>query len=364
MQSAAPDAPVTVTLPEAFPGTPSEVPAEAPSVTSSRPAHAVGGNGGAARRATRIGLMSVSLGTAGLGGLWQSAAATVSAPIGVSDVLFVVSGLVWVVLLAQYLRHGGTRRRNVLDDLHHPRQGFALAYVPIIGMLATGHFARFGVEAARWPYALFALASAVIAARLLAHWVTGGLGSAPLHPGYLLPVVSGPFIAGTTGSAVRLPAAAEAAFAVGVVYWLAFGAVVLGGLVTNGLPGPARPTLTVLTIPPAVGGLAWTAAHGGRVDAVGQGFAGLVLFTVLIVLFLVPHVRQDGFHLGYWVFSFPAAASGNFLVRWLHGAAVPGGRVLAWLVVALVSAAFLALYAATVRYAVRAAGRHRAVAEA
>ncbi|MFE0630041.1 hypothetical protein ACFW3D_24130 [Streptomyces sp. NPDC058864] len=360
MQSAALDVPVIV----APPGTPPEASPKTPPDTSSRPAHAAGGNDGGARRATRIGLMSVSLGTAGLGGLWQSAAATVAAPIGVSDVLFVVSGLVWVVLLAQYLRHGGTRWRNVLDDLHHPGQGFALAYVPIIGMLATGHFARFGVDGARWSYALFALASAVIAARLLAHWVTGGLGAAPLHPGYLLPVVSGPFIASTTGSAVRLPDAAAAAFAVGVLYWLAFGTVVLGRLVADGLPGPARPTLTVLTIPPAVGGLAWTSAHGGRVDAVGYGFAGLVLFTVLIVLFLVPHVRQDGFHLGHWVFSFPAAATGNFLVRWLHGAAVPGGKGLTWLVVALVSGAFLVLCAATVRYAVRAAGRHRAVAEA
>ncbi|WP_329183578.1 hypothetical protein [Actinacidiphila glaucinigra] len=354
MQSAALDAPVIVT--------PADAPPDAPTDASSRPAHAAAGNGGGPRRATRIGLMSVSLGTAGLGGLWQSAAATVDAPLGVSDVLFVVSALVWVVLLAQYLRHGGTRWRNVVDDLHHPGQGFALAYVPIVGMLATGHFARFGVDGARWSYALFALASAVIAARLLAHWVSGGLGVAPLHPGYLLPVVSGPFIASTTATAVRLPDAAAAAFAVGVLYWLAFGTVVLGRLVAGGLPGPARPTLTVLTIPPAVGGLAWTAAHGGRVDSVGQGFAGLVLFTVLIVLFLVPHVRQDGFHLGYWVFSFPAAATGNFLVRWLHGAGVPGGQGLTWLVVALVSGAFLVLYAATGRYAVRAAGRHRAVA--
>ncbi|MEU4097356.1 hypothetical protein [Streptomyces sp. NPDC026673] len=358
MQSVGLDASVLDTPPDVL-VTPPDV------VVPPRPSRAAAGSeGDGARRATRIGLMSVSLGTAGLGGVWQSASATVSAPVGVSDVLFVVSGLVWVVLLAQYIRHGGARWRNLRDDLHHPGQGFALAYVPIIGMLATGHFARFGVDGARWFYALFALAAAVIAARLLAHWVTGGLSSATLHPGYLLPVVSGPFIASTTASAVRLPDAASAAFAIGVLYWLAFGTVILGRLVASGLPGPARPTLTILTIPPAVGGLAWTSAHGGRIDAVGYGFAGLVLFTVLIVLFLLPHVRQEAFHTGYWVFSFPAAATGNFLVRWLHGAAVPGWQGLTWLVIALVSAAFLALYAATLRYAVRAAGRHRAVAGA
>lgn len=213
-----------------------------------------------ARRAERIGLLSVSLGAAGLGGAWQSATATVSAPISVSDGLFGVSGLVWLVLLAEYVRHGGAHWANLRHDLSHPGQGFALAYVPIVGMLFAGHFSRFGLDAARWAYAAFAVTAAVVAARLLAHWLTGTLSSSPLHPGYLLPVSSGPFIASITASTLRLPEVADGAFAVGLLYWLAFGTVVLGSLVANpGLPRRARPTLTVLSIPPATG--AW---HGQR----------------------------------------------------------------------------------------------------
>ncbi len=76
---------------------------------------------------------------------------------------------------------------------------------------------------------------------------------------------------------------------VGLLYWLAFGTVVLGSLVANGgnMPAPARPTLTVLVIPPATGGLAWMAAHHGVLDMVGHGFAGLLLFTLLIIAFLI-----------------------------------------------------------------------------
>ncbi|MFF8727087.1 hypothetical protein ACF073_11415 [Streptomyces sp. NPDC015171] len=303
-------------------------------------------------RAERISLQSISLGTAGLGGAWQAASQTLGARPWVSDALFALSGLVWAALLVQYVRHGGGRWRNVLDDLHHPGKGFTLAYVPIVGMLVMGHLSRYDLDAARWAYAVFAAAAAIIAARLLAHWVTGGLASAPLHPGYLLPVVSAPFISSSTASALDLPQVAAAAFAVGVLYWLAFGTVVLGGLVAHGgsMPGPARPTLAVLVIPPATGGLAWTSARHGMFDAVGEGFAGLVLFTLLVVVFLLPDLRQPSFHYGYWLFSFPVAAGGNFLIRWLRGTGVPGWRPVSWALLATVTAAFLLLYAATLAH--------------
>ncbi|MGW4907378.1 SLAC1 family transporter [Streptomyces sp. NPDC004270] len=334
----------------------------APQRTPHAPAHAAqrrrpGLDGRSpAFRAERNSLQSVSLGTAGLGGAWQAASGTLGVPLAVSHALFALSGLVWLVLLAQYIRHGGRRWRTVLDDLHHPGQGFTLAYIPIVGMLAAGHLFPYGPDAARWGYAVFALMAAVIAARLLAHWVTGGLASAPLHPGYLLPVVSAPFISSVTASALHLPQVAAMTFAVGVLYWLAFGTVVLGGLVANGaaMPRPARPTLAVLVIPPAAGGLAWTSAHRGVFDAVGEGFAGLVLFTLLVVVLLLPDLRQQSFHYGYWVFSFPAAVGSNFLLRWLHGTAPTGWRPVSWLLLAVVGSAFLLLYAATLRHA-----RHR-----
>lgn len=318
-----------------------------------------------ALRAERIGLLSVSLGAAGLGGAWQSATATVSAPIGVSDGLFAVSGLIWLVLLAEYVRHGGAHWANLKHDLGHPGQGFALAYIPIVGMLFAAHFSRFGLQTARWAYAAFAVAAAVVAARLLVHWLTGTLSASPLHPGYLLPVSSGPFIASVTATSLRLPEVAEGAFAVGLLYWLAFGTVVLGSLVANpGLPARARPTLTVLGIPPATGGLAWTAAHPGPVDAVGYGFAGLVAFTLLIIVCLLPDLRQQSFHTGFWTFSFPIAATANFAIRWVHGADVPAWRPLTWTVLSAASLALAALAVATVIHAVRGrphpSGAHRA----
>jgi tellurite resistance protein len=339
---------------------------EAPSIP---PVSAAGGSGGPAalalpapvagdtrwaKRSERINLLSISLGAAGMGGAWQAAAHSLSVPIGVSDVLFTISGLVWVALLSEYIRHGGARWSTLRHDLRHPAQGFTLAYVPIIGMLFAGHLARFGLEASRWSYTVFVAGAALAGARLLAYWFTGTLSSVRLHPGYLLPVSSGPFIASITASVVQWPKVADAAFAVGVLYWLVFGTVILSSLVGSGsLPERARPTLTVLIIPPATGGLAWLAAHPGPVDAVGYGFAGLLGFTVLIVSFLVSELGLRTFHTGYWIFSFPVAASANFVIRWSYGADLPAWRAVSWLVLGAATLFWLALVAATGGHALR-----------
>ncbi|MEV6114053.1 hypothetical protein AB0L59_16445 [Streptomyces sp. NPDC052109] len=315
-----------------------------------------GVNGRHATRAARIGLLSVSLGTAGLGGAWQAAVPVFPAALRVSDALFTVSCLIWLVLLAQYLRHGGARWHNLRHDLRHPGQGFALGYVPIIGMLIAGHFSRFGITGPRWAYAVFVTVAALIAARLLAHWLMGALSATVLHPGYLLPVSSAPFVASATASTLRLPGVADAAFAVGLLYWLAFGTVILGSLVTGGaLPGPARPALTVLTIPPATGGIAWVAAHKGVFDAVGYGFAGTLVFTVLLVAFLIPELRQPSFHPGLWIFSFPVAACTNFVIRWIHASAPPAGPALTAILLTGATSALVLLAAGTLHHRARRA---------
>ncbi|MEV7687445.1 hypothetical protein ACFW1F_14570 [Streptomyces bungoensis] len=317
-------------------------PVEVPSAQPGR--HAV--------RAERIGLLSISLGVAGLGGAWQAAVTVHPVALPVSDALYVVSAGVWLVLLFQYLRHGGAGRRNLRYDLRHPAQGFALAYVPIIGMLVAAHFARFAPDGARWAYAVFAALAALVAARLLAHWVTGSLSATILHPGYLLPVSSAPFIASATASTLGLPGVADAAFAIGLLSWLTVGTVILGSLITAGpLPRPARPALTVLTIPPATGGLAWTAAHKGVFGPVGYGFAGILLFTLLLVAFLLPDLRQPSFHPGLWVYSFPTVASTNFAIRLITATRAPACPALTWALLASATGALVLLSAATLRYA-------------
>ncbi|MDQ0864986.1 tellurite resistance protein TehA-like permease [Arthrobacter globiformis] len=82
-------------------------------------------------------------------------------------------------------------------------------------------------------------ALAIVAAQLLAHWVTGGVSMESIHPGYLLPVVPGSFVASIGFSSIHAHDAAMAAFGVGAFFWLVVGTVVTVRLMTGAEVPPA-----------------------------------------------------------------------------------------------------------------------------
>lgn len=162
-----------------------------------------------------------------------------------------------------------------------------------------------------------------------------------LHPGYFLPVVAGgAFVASISLSSAHLPQAAAAAFGIGVFFWLVIGTVVTNRLIVGGkLPPPLTPpTLSVLLVPPTVGGIAWLLLNGGRADAVGWAFIGITTVLTLVQLLLVPTYLRIPRSMSYWTFTFPIAATANLGLRWLAVSPFPGGsEAVAWIVLVVAS---------------------------
>ncbi|GAA4181744.1 hypothetical protein [Gryllotalpicola koreensis] len=75
--------------------------------------------------------------------------------------------------------------------------------------------------------------------------------------------------------------------------------------------------------------------------------AGVLGMMLLIQLMLVGHFRRAGAGFRLWTFTFPIASSANFALRWSAAADCPGWHPVSWVVLALASAAFLAIVAVT-----------------
>lgn len=58
-------------------------------------------------------------------------------------------------------------------------------------------------------------------------------------------------------------------------------------------------------------------------------------------LALIPRYRVLPFTLGFWSFTFPLAAAGGYGMEWLAIAGFPGWQIVAWLLVAVVTAVVL-----------------------
>ncbi len=299
--------------------------------------------------------LGISLGFAGLGSAWRLASLTFGLTGTVSEVLFVISACWWAVIVVARLPVNADRVRQLMEEIRHPVSGPFPAYVPVIALLLTAHYAPLLPPAfGELSTILWVAILTIMCAQMLAFWLSGRLRLEDLHPGYSLPVIAGPFIAAMTLVAVGYDEAGLAAAAVGGFYWFTLGGAIFIRLL-HGPPlvAPLRPTLTVLVTPPVTAGLAWFALQDGRVDPLQIGVAGIVTLLLAMQAFILPTALRGPFHLGFWALSFPAGALASYALRWAVAAPGTLADVLATAALALASAVILALVGLTAVTGVR-----------
>ncbi|WP_432043037.1 hypothetical protein [Streptomyces cadmiisoli] len=302
-------------------------------------------------RLVELSHFAIPLGFAGIAGSWNAASIFLDAPRWVSGMFYTVSGILWLLFSLVYIAE---RVRNVAtfrEDRESPVSGAGAAFLPVIGILLIAHFGQYLPRELAGAICWFLVAAlGVVAAQLFAHWLTGHLSFAQLHPGYTLPLVAGPFIASIGLSSVHAVSAARAAQGVGIFFWVVIGGVITARLITGGpLPLSATPSLSVLLAPPATGGIASFAAYPGTIGPLQLAFFGIFVMMVLIQIALLRRYVKLPFGLNFWNFTFPVSASTTYGLHWLGMSDFGGRREIAWGLLSLATVVVLAIAAATVR---------------
>ncbi|WP_158274439.1 C4-dicarboxylate transporter [Cellulomonas sp. WB94] len=275
-----------------------------------------------------------AFGLSGLAGTWTAAAHSLGAPAAVGAALWLVATVTWVVTTARYLaRPGGPRA--ILADLRHPAAGPFAALFAIVGLLLGGRLVASAPRAGEIVVWTMAVVAVVFAAWFLAVALQGGGALDAVHGGHLLPTVAAALISGQSLAVVGARHIAVGAWAVGILFWIIVGTVILARLAFRPpLPDALVPTLAILSAPPAVAGNAWFALNGGTVDVVEELLLGTFVVLMLVQVFLVPRYARLTFGLSFWALTFTAASSATFALRWLVLTEPAGYRVWSWVVVA------------------------------
>jgi tellurite resistance protein len=311
-----------------------------------------------------IGLVQfgIPLGVCGSAGAWTAAAVSFGADVAVSEVLWALALVLYAIVLAIFILKKVHARESIFVDLNNPVLGPFVANLTVVALLLLAHFGHYFGAAAPWITWLLIITSLAVAARLLSAWFSSSSpGPAAIHAGWLFPVVAAGFVGSIALSAVSEPVPAAGAFAVGVFFWLVIGTVVTNRLITGGpLPDPIKPTMVVLSVPPALGGTAWIALHGGRTDAVAWGLFAIAVVLAVTQLMLIPMYRGLAFSQSFWTFTFPIGVTTNFTIRVLAGSPFSGSVVVSWVLLALASAAVATVGVLSIGQAVsRGRGRVR-----
>jgi tellurite resistance protein len=251
----------------------------------------------------------IVLGLAGLGGAWRHASKVWGLPPLVGEVLMLIAAIVWALVLALYAAKWIYAREAALQEVDHPVQ---CCFVGLVGV------ATMEVALGALPYSrlatqiLFAFGAAFTI--VFAVWRTGilwqgGRDPATTTPVLYLPTVAGAFVTATTAAALGRGDWGQLAFGAGLFSWLAIESVLMHRLYTMAtLPAALRPTLGIQLAPPVVGAVAYLGVTTGAPDPLAYAMVGYGLLQALVLLRLLPWLRQQPFTPSYWAFTFGATA--------------------------------------------------------
>jgi len=286
-------------------------------------------------------IFAIPFGLAGLGAVWRAAVPALGVPQGVPDAIFIVTAVVWLIVVAGYAAQGP---RQPIADAHDAVLG---AYLPVWTfppLILAAALAPSAFTAARVLVIVFLVLMLVFGASIVGEWITADIDIDRSHPVYFLPVVAGPLVAADALSAVRLHALAEAAFGIGVISWLVMGSLMWNRLFFRPrLPAALVPTMAIEFAPPVVAGVAYFALDSGRIDLIARALAGYAVFMALVQLRLVPIYARLTFSAGFWAFTFSYATGAQDAMLWLARTRPPGATGYEIAVLTLITALIVAV---------------------
>lgn len=284
---------------------------------------------------------SMVLGLAGLGTDWRAATRLWGLPAWVGEAVMGVAVAVWALLIVLYGLKWWRDGAQARAEIAHPIQCCFVALVPVTTMLVGIAVLRYSRTAALVLCCAGSLASLAFGA-----WRHGGLwrGGRSVNattPVLYLPTVAANLVSAMAAGALGWPELGQVFLGAGVLGWLALESVIVGRLLNaETLPLPLRPTLGIQPAPPAVTLLAYSSVTTGPPDLIAHGLLGYALVQALVVMRLLPWIRQP-FTPGYWAFTFGATALASATIRyaergddWVFTALAPALFVVANVVVA------------------------------
>lgn len=281
---------------------------------------------------------SISMGLVGLAGVWRLAGTIYGWPGPISDILYVIAAIVFLVLTAILVARLTAKPKQVMSDLYHPANGPFIALFPISGMLLSFGLQPYFADFARGIFLVFFLATLLLGAVLTGQWMTHSLVIEKFHPGYFLPTVAGGFVGADGAARFGFESLGWMSFGIGVVCWLALGSIILNRLFFySPLPAALIPIMAIELAPPVVGGNAYFSLNGGKVDLVAYILAGYALLMALVQLRLLPVYLKLNFSTGWWGFTFTYAATAGFTLRWIKLDQLGWAEGLSYLVLAAIS---------------------------
>ncbi|WP_431050884.1 SLAC1 anion channel family protein [Roseateles sp. L2-2] len=297
-----------------------------------------------------VNLFASVMGLSGLALAWRLAHRNLDAPAFIGEALGLLAIVVFVLMAAGYLSKLAKHPDAVLAEFRHPVGGNFFGTIAISLLLLSSLIEPYAASTAHALWTLGALGAFGLAFLAVSRLLKGQLESALVMPAWLLSGVATLDIA-VTGRDMPMAWAPEmnlVAGALGAMLAPVLFVMIVSRLVHREPLAPAvTPSLMMLVAPFEVGFLAYTNLVGG----VDRFAAVLFYFGLFLFLVVSPKVfrRSIAFSPAWWGISFPLAALASAALKYAHHAGGQPLRMLAVLLLAVLSVALAVLFVRTLR---------------
>ncbi|WP_144107259.1 dicarboxylate transporter/tellurite-resistance protein TehA [Paraburkholderia sp. BCC1886] len=285
------------------------------------------------RRFIPVGFFGIAVGLLALANAWRVAVRIWGFPADAATAFTIVSVAFWLFLVAMYLQKWIADRSTAQAELADPMQSQFVSLLPVSTLLAAQAVLAYSRTLAIALFVLGIAGELMLGLSFQGRLWQGGRKPELVTPAIYLPTVAPGFVGATAAATLGWPHLAAWLFGAGLLSWLAIESIILHRVAVNEPMAPAlRPTLGVQLAPPVVGGVAYLALTGGVPDLFAQLLFGYGLFQALLIIRLLPWVRQQPFNAGYWAFSFGVAALPTMAMRMVERGAT---GAIQWLAIGL-----------------------------
>jgi tellurite resistance protein len=281
---------------------------------------------------------AITMGLAGLAGVWRLAGELYHLPAAIGVALYVVAVAVYLPLLVAFAMKLVLLPKAVMAELTHPVLGPFSSLLPMSGMLLALGLEPYAHLAALVLFLVFFITTVLLGGWMTGQWIVARLDAETFHPGYLLPTVAGALVGANGAGHFGMLGLGWMSFGIGIISWVVLGSITLNRLFfQSGLPAGLVPTLAIEMAPPVVAGNAYFTLTGGRIDLLAYVLAGYAVLMVLVQVRLAPLYWRTPFAPSFWAFTFSYAAVASDAMCWIEFEHTTGRPILGFVLLAAIT---------------------------
>ncbi len=252
-------------------------------------------------------MFAIVMGLSGLSLVLKKLSEILYFPSVIADVLGLLSSMIFLLVLGNYLLKLFKYKEEVKGEITHPIRINFFAAISISTLILSIFYRHTFDQLSQILFILGATLHIILTFYTMKFWINNNLEIQHSNPAWFIPIV-GNLIVPIAGKNFIDDSVLYFYFSIGIFFWIILFSIILNRIIFHKQFAPKfMPTLFILIAPPAIGFLSYVKLSG-ELDFFAHILYSLGLFFTILVFTMYKNYINIKFFISWWAFTFPMAA--------------------------------------------------------